>query len=143
MHMRKQLAVIILLVLSACAQSGVPYAKAVAALPPLAKDEARVFVYRDSSFGLMVQPTLLFDGVKIGQATPKSFIALRVKAGEHRLSTTTETETAMALNVKPGEEIYVRVSMAMGLLLGRMEFSRVTPEQGREDMQDLLKQERK
>lgn len=110
-----------LFLLCSCA-SGPRYTEMQSTIPQLRPDQGRVFVYRVSSpFGAMVQPDILIDGKVVGQSEPGGFLYVDLLAGNHEISTTTETEKKLSFALDAGQVRYVKTEVSIGVMMGRVQ----------------------
>lgn len=83
--------------------------------------DARIYFYRGSSImGLAIQPEIRLDGVPVGRSQRGTWFYVDRPAGAYTASSSTEAESALALDVLPGQAYYVESSIAPGFLVGRV-----------------------
>jgi len=129
--------------LSACATSGPAYKDAKPSFTPIAKNTARVYVYRNVNFfGDAIQPSVLLDNEKIGDARPGGFIMKDVPAGKHALSVAVETKKTYEFTAKPQEEIYIRLVPGVGWLAARIHIEAVPAQEAAAEIATLRQQTR-
>lgn len=121
-------------VMASCA-NGPGYDEVKATLPPIPKGHGRVFVYRTSSIGMAVKPDVKIDDQVVGTSEARGFFYSDQKAGNHKISITTEWKHESPLVVKAGEPAYVACEMRMGVLVGQVKPLQVTRETGESDIQ--------
>ena len=109
----------LLLVLSGCA-TGAKYTEVASTLPPLAPSQGRIYFYRSSAFGAAVQPDINLNGQKVGTAKPHGFYFVDRPPGNYEVTAATETEKKLTFTLEPGQERFVRLRIAMGVLVGRI-----------------------
>ena len=109
----------LLLVLSGCA-TGAKYTEVVSTLPPLAPSQGRIYFYRPSAFGTAVQPDINLNSQKVGTAKPHGFYFVDRPPGNYEVTAATETEKKLTFTLEPGQERFVRLRIAMGVLVGRI-----------------------
>ena len=112
-------AAVLLLVLSGCA-TGAKYTEVASTLPPLAPSQGRIYFYRPSAFGAAVQPDINLNGQKVGTAKPHGFYFVDRPPGNYEVTAATETEKKLTFTLEPGQERFVRLRIAMGVLVGRI-----------------------
>ncbi|WP_371225539.1 hypothetical protein [Roseovarius sp. 2305UL8-3] len=98
-------------------------------LPPVKSDRARLVVFRTSIMGLAVQPIIKLDGKETRRCSPGVALAADLAPGAHTLSGATEVEATLTVNTAPGTTTYVKCSIGMGLLVGRIMFDQVSESQ--------------
>jgi len=107
------------LVLSGCA-TGAKYTEVASTLPPLAPSQGRIYFYRPSAFGAAVQPDINLNSQKVGTAKPHGFYFVDRPPGNYEVTAATETEKKLTFTLEPGQERFVRLRIAMGVLVGRI-----------------------
>lgn len=118
------LALLAVAILSGCAASGRSYVTVASALPPLKDNSCRVFFYRtDSMVGAAMQPEIRLDNQVVGKSQPGGFFYVDTFPGRHLATSQTESEARLEFDVGAGETVYVASSIAMGLLVGRVQLN--------------------
>ncbi|WP_431823309.1 DUF2846 domain-containing protein [Burkholderia sp. F1] len=108
------------LLASGCA-SGPQYKEMASSIPTLAADHGRIYFFRSGSvFGAGLQPQIKLNGQAVGQSKPGGFFYVDEPAGQYTVSTATETEKTVSFALDAGETKYVRTSVALGVLVGRV-----------------------
>lgn len=120
--------------LVSCA-SGPSYAEMKSKLPPVAKGQGRVFVYRTSSIGAAVQPQVKIDDQVVGTSMGQGFFYTDQSAGTHEVSIATEAKYTAPVNVQAGQPSYVECRVQMGVLVGRIVPSQVDATIGEANIQ--------
>ncbi|WP_299693518.1 DUF2846 domain-containing protein [Hydrocarboniphaga sp.] len=103
--------------LTACA-SGPAYKDT--SIAPLRSDQGRIFFYRPSSLGAAVQPDLTLNGEVVGSAVPDGFFYVDRAPGNYEVVAATEVKNKLTFTLEKGQLRYVRLDMAMGLLVGHV-----------------------
>jgi len=106
-------------------------------IAPLRSDEGRVFVYRDSSLGAAVTPSVAINGKIVGVSRSNGFFYSDLPPGNYKISAETEVERSLSFTLAAGETKYVRASMSFGILVGRLNFDLVNQAAGEEALQGL------
>lgn len=107
---------------SGCA-TGPSYQEVSSAMPTLSQGAGRVFFYRSASpFGAAIQPELKVDDEVVGHSKPGGFFYVDRKAGPHLAAGATEVDVSFPFELKAGETRYIRTSISMGILAGRLNF---------------------
>jgi hypothetical protein len=105
----------------ALAKDADTYAMLHASEPPVADGMGRVYFYRDGGFmGAAVQPLIYVDGTAGGRSKPGDYFYVDLPAGSHKVSTDTETEEAIGIDVVAGQTLYVKTHVTMGLFVGHV-----------------------
>ncbi|MBB6582011.1 DUF2846 domain-containing protein [Ralstonia solanacearum] len=109
-----------LVTVAGCA-SGPSYREMAGSIPTLSPQNGRVYFFRSSSMvGAAMQPDIKLNGQTVGESTPGGFFYVDRPAGRYTVSTATETEKTLSLSLDAGETKYVRTSVSVGLLAGRV-----------------------
>ncbi|MGU7774196.1 DUF2846 domain-containing protein [Burkholderia sp. MR1-5-21] len=108
------------LLASGCA-SGPQYKEMASSIPTLASDHGRIYFFRSGSvFGAGLQPQIKLNGNVVGQSKPGGFFYVDEPAGQYTVSTATETEKTVSFALDAGETKYVRTSVSLGVIVGRV-----------------------
>lgn len=110
---------IVALYLAGCA-SGPKYSEVAETLTPPADELARIYIYRTVVLGAAVQPEVKLNGEVVGKATPKGFFYVDVEPGDYQISTSTEVERHLSLDMEQGETSYVRLNISIGFFVGHV-----------------------
>ncbi|MEF8729939.1 MAG: DUF2846 domain-containing protein [Accumulibacter sp.] len=106
--------------LAACA-TGPKYTEMQSSIPTLGAEQGRVYFYRSgSAFGAAVQPSILLNGVVVGESKPGGFFFVDQAAGNKEVSTSTEVEKKLSFTLDPGQTRYVRTVIGLGFFVGRV-----------------------
>lgn len=116
--------------------SGPTYAEAKATLPPVAKGHERVFIYRPSSFGMAIKPSVQINGTAVGTSEGQGFLYSDQKPGSHKVSISTEWTHTKTFSVKRGEPSFIRCAVRPGLLAAHIIPSQVDKATGEQEIQD-------
>ncbi len=117
--MRPVLLALATLGLVSCA-GGPTYAEVKGTLPPIAKNQGRVFVYRPSSLGFGVKPMVKIDGKEVGQSEGRGFFYTDQAPGTHEISLATEWKHKNTLQVQAGKPSFVHCKVVPGVLVGHI-----------------------
>lgn len=124
--------------LAGCATTGPTFQQATAAQPTLKAGEGRVYFFRSSSvMGAAVQPNVKLNGEVVGDSRPGGFFYVDRPAGRYVASISTETEKTLSFTLEAGETKYVRGSVSMGLMVGRVILELEQPDKAKADLQTL------
>lgn len=106
--------------LTGCA-SGIKHKDMVASIPTMQSDVGRIYFYRSASlFGAAIQPAIKLDGAPVGDSRPGGFFYVDRAAGNHEVLCTTEVEKKLTFTLEKGEVKYVKTSIGLGLIAGRI-----------------------
>lgn len=125
-----------LLLLAGCA-TGPKYSEMKGTIPPLRSDQGRVFVYRDSSFGAAITPSVSINNKIVGVSRANGFFYADLPAGNYRMSAGTEVERSLTFTLATGEVKYVKASISFGIIAGRINFDLVNQAAGEDALQGL------
>ncbi|MGF6976543.1 hypothetical protein QFZ94_004993 [Paraburkholderia sp. JPY465] len=124
-------------VASGCA-SGPQYKDVASSIPTLKEAQGRIYFYRSSSmFGAAMQPAINLNGQDVGKSQPGGFFFVDEPAGQYVVSTTTETKKTLSFKLDAGETKYVKTSVGLGLLVGRIIPTLESSDEATKDIQDL------
>lgn len=122
---------------SGCA-SGPQYKDVVSSIPTLKDSQGRIYFYRSGSmFGAALQPEIKLNGQVVGKSQPGGFFYVDEPAGQYVVSTATETEKTVSFQLDAGETKYVKTSVGLGLLVGRIIPSLESEDVANKHIQDL------
>lgn len=152
MNLLRWALVLLLLVVTAAAQesAGQPNAGAAGSAPPaattappadtaatapaapkVAPEFARLRVYRHKRYvGSALEPPIFIDGKEVAKADNGRYFTVKLMPGKHTIKSN-DKGSAISLDVKPGEEYFVRVDIETGFWKGHGKLTLVMPEQGR------------
>ena len=120
-----------------CATSGPKFSEVIQTIPDLPADSGRIYVYRANSMvGAAAQPDVKLNGEVVGKSTPGGFFYFDRKPGAYEITTATEVDRKLSLNLEAGQTLYVRLDIAVGFFIGHLYPTLVEPEVARRDMQD-------
>lgn len=124
--------------LASCTASGPKLADLDLRITHAPDGSGRIFLYRDASIvGAAVQPKIYLNGTQVGDSKPGGFFFVDVPSGVHVVSARTENEASASVSIREGETIYVRSSIAMGLVVGRIQFTVVHEQEARRVISSL------
>ncbi len=121
--------------LVSCA-GGPTYAEMKSKLPPVAKNQGRVFIYRPSGLGFAVKPQVKIDEKAVGQSVGHGFFYTDQAPGAHEISISTEWKHQNTLNVTAGQPSYVECKVVPGLLVGHIIPNQLSTKEGEEGIQE-------
>ncbi|HEY3075454.1 MAG TPA: DUF2846 domain-containing protein [Burkholderiales bacterium] len=130
-------ALLLCLVASGCFTTGPKLEELKSTIPQLAAGQARIYLYRPSSVGGLIQPSVMLNGERVGAAKPNGFFFVDVPPGSVEVSISTETQQKASFSIEAGQTRYVRVTVGMGLFVGRFYPQLVGDTEGEREMADL------
>lgn len=122
--------------LAACA-SGPSYQEHSAQMMPVGSGNGRIYMYRPSSFGAAVQPMVRVNDEEVGKAKPKGFFYVDLPPGAYNISASTEAKRNLDVTLDANEEMYVRLEIKMGGLVGHVKPVLVDKTEGMEEIQKM------
>lgn len=132
--LRSLLACVALALLSACA-SGPRYADIAKTFPAVAADQGRIWFYRSGiMFGAGIQPSVLLNGVKVGDSVPGGFFYVDRPKGDYEVLLSTEVDRKVTFTLEPREERYIRMTVGLGVIVYRVYPELVDPVEGRKEI---------
>jgi hypothetical protein len=134
LKVRHSAAWLLSLMLSACATGPTltSMQDKIRAIPP---DEGRIWFYRSSSpVGSAMQPSIMLNGGKVGDSVPGGFFYIDTQPGPYVVTTATETDYSVKFVLLAGQERFIRTSVSMGILVGRIAPELVDPDEARKDI---------
>ena len=121
-----------------CASSGPRHEEMRDSIPAVEPGTGRIYFYRDSSIvGAAVQPEIRLNGEVVGRSIPGGFFYVDRAPGTHEVTTATEVERGLSFTLEAGETRYVKTSVSMGVLVGRVTPELVEPEQAAGELAGL------
>lgn len=98
--------------------------------PP--RDSSGLYIYRNTNFGGALKKSVYIDGKMIGETAPMTYFYVRVKAGNHTLSTESEFgENDLKLTAEGGKNYFINQSIKLGLFVGGASLELVDEKTGR------------
>lgn len=130
-------AVTALAVLSGCA-TGVKHSEMASSMPSLKPGEGRIYFLRSASMlGAAVAADIRLNGQVVGRSMPGGFFYVDRPAGNHVASATTETETKLSFTLAAGQTNYIRSTISMGFISGRVIFVPESADEARAELGTL------
>jgi hypothetical protein len=120
----------------------VPFVLALASLSVLAQEPAAptqqksvVYVYRYKQFvGSALAPSVYCDEAQLARMENGRYFAINVDPGRHTFRSN-DAQSGVQLDVKPGQEYYIRVEIVPGMMKGHGRLILTAAEQGRYELQ--------
>ena len=103
--LKKIIFILTILLLSGCA-TGPTYEDYISnKIEPIPEKQGRIFIYRTSTFGTAVQPSIKINNIVVGKAVPQGFFYVNKLPATYEVSAQTEVKRKVNLDLKSGEEI--------------------------------------
>ena len=94
-------------------------APAAAPAPEMSGAPGRIYFYRASILGTVLQPDVLINGKAVGKAVPKEYSYVDRPPGTYEVSTTLKDSRSLTFTLPPGASAYVEVNVIPGIIGGR------------------------
>ena len=95
-------------------------AGAVAPAPELSGAPGRIYFYRASIIGTVLQPDVLLNGKAVGKIVPKAYFYVDRPPGTYQVSSTMKDTRSLTFTLQPGQTAYVEVNVIPGIVGGRI-----------------------
>jgi len=122
--------------LTACATTGPKFNELAPSISNLAPGMGRIFIYRTSVIGGLIQPEVKLNGEVIGRAVPKGFFYVDKKPGNYVITISTEVTRKLSLTLDEGQIRYVRLNVSMGFFVGHIYPELVEPQVAEKEIQN-------
>jgi len=131
-------AVVVLGVLVGCAAEGPLHKEVAASIPTVPAGKGRVYFYRpDTMFGAAITSDITLNGKVVGKSERGSFFFVDENPGSCTALASTEVERQVTFTLAAGETKYVKSSVSMGLMVGRVNLELVSPGDADKDLTEL------
>jgi Protein of unknown function (DUF2846) len=128
---------LVLALVAGCA-SGPKHSDVAGGIPTLKSEDVRIYFYRSNSMlGAAIQPTITLNGQAVGDSKPGGFFYVDTKPGSQVISTSTEVEKTLTFIAEAGQTRYVKTTISMGLMVGRVYPELVDTSVGANDIKDM------
>jgi hypothetical protein len=108
-----------------------------ASAAPAAEAKARVFVYRyKQMMGKGIRPSIYCDEVDVARIQSGRSVVLALPAGKHSFRSN-DKQSEIQIDLKSGQDYYIRVEIASGFWKGHGRLVLVMPEQGVAEFQKM------
>ena len=137
-HYRFGFLLLILTLLAGCTASGPLYREVAATIPTVPADKGRIYFYRpDTMLGAAVTSDITLNGRVVGKSERAGFFYVDEEPGKCTVITSTEVEKQLTFTLDAGETKYVKTSVSMGFMVGRIQPELIANEQGEQDITEL------
>jgi hypothetical protein len=99
-------------------------------------DKAKIYVYRNETFGAAIKLPVALDGRLVGDTASKTYFLFVVPPGEHKLITKAENDSILPLMVEAGRNYFVWQEIKMGLWAARANLQLVDELTGRKGVEE-------
>lgn len=116
--------------------SGPTYAEVSKSLPPVPNGKGRVFVYRPTSFGAAIKPSVKIDDIVVGKSMGQGFLYSDQTPGMHSISIMTEANHKNTFSVASGKPTFISCHVTPGFLAAHVFPNEVDRSTGESEIQD-------
>ena len=100
-------------------------------------DKARVYVYRYKQYaGKALRPSIYVEDRDVARIQNGRYVILSLPTGKHSFRSN-DKQSEIDLDLKGGQDYYIRIDIAMGLWKGHGRLTLVQPEQGAGEMKQM------
>ena len=132
------LALFVVGVLAGCAAEGPLHKEVAASIPTVPAGKGRIYFYRaDTMMGAAVTSDITLNGRVVGKSERGSFFFVDENPGSCKASASTEVEREVTFILAAGETKYIKSSISMGLMVGRVNLELVSPGDATTDLTEL------
>src|SRR6266699_1491 len=104
------------------------------AKPTLQKDKAIVYFYRYKQYaGSMLAPSVYCDEAQLARMDNGSYFTVTIDPGKHTFRSN-DKQSGAEINLKAGQEYFLRVEIVAGFMKGHGRLVAVVPEQARYEL---------
>lgn len=113
----------------------VAHGQAPATAPSSGSQKATIYVYRYKQFvGSALAPSVYCDEAQLARMENGRYFAVTIDPGQHAFRSN-DAQSGIQLDVKPGEEYFIRLEIATGMMKGHGRLVLTASEQGRYELQ--------
>ena len=125
-------------VLAGCAAEGPLHKEVAASIPTIPAGKGRIYFYRIDTFvGAAVTSDITLNGRVVGKSERGSFFFVDENPGSCKASASTEVEREVTFTLAAGETKYIRSSVSMGVMVGRVNLDLVSPGDANKEIDEL------
>jgi hypothetical protein len=131
-------ALVIVGILAGCAAEGPLHKEVAASIPTVPAGKGRIYFYRaDTIFGAAVTSDITLNGRVVGKSERGSFFFVDENPGNCKASASTEVEREVTFTLATGETKYIKSTVSMGALVGRVNLELVSPNDAKTEITEL------
>jgi hypothetical protein len=108
-----------------------------ASLANIAPSMGRIYIYRTTVAGGIIQPKIYVNDVEVGSAIPRGFFYVDRPPGNYQIRMATEVKRTLSLTLSPGQIRYVKLKISLGFFVGHVYGELVENEVGEAEIQKL------
>lgn len=98
--------------------------------------KARIYLYRNETFGAAIKMPVTFDGRTVGQTASKTYFYWDVAPGKHTLASLTENTPTVEVQAQADNVYYVWQEVKMGAFAARSDLHLVEGDKGKKGVQE-------
>lgn len=107
--------------------------------PATHAEKAKVYFYRYKQYvGSALAPSVYCDEVELARMQNGRYFVVKLEPGKHTFRSN-DKQSGVEVDLKPGQEYFLRVEIAAGVMKGHGRVVTVTPEQARFELAKNLK----
>jgi hypothetical protein len=99
-------------------------------------DKGTVYIYRDEIMGSAIKMPLLVDGISVGDTGPKTYLEVALPPGTHSVTSKTEKDVTISLDVQAGKTYFIWQEVKMGMWAARSQLHIVDEAKGKKGVLD-------
>jgi PBP1b-binding outer membrane lipoprotein LpoB len=99
-------------------------------------DKATVYIYRNEVFGSAIKMPLLIDNMSVGDTASKTYVAKELPPGSHTITSKTEKDSSVTIDMVAGQLYYVWQEVKMGMFAAGSALHVVDEKKGRAGVQE-------
>jgi hypothetical protein len=124
--------------LAGCAAEGPLHKEVAASFPTVPADKGRIYFYRGDTFmGAAVTSDITLNARVVGKSERGSFFFVDENPGNCKASASTEVEREVTFTLAAGETKYIKSSVSMGVMVGRVNLELVGPADAANEITEL------
>ena len=132
------LTLLAIVLFAGCAATGPSLSEVAASIPPVPADKGRIYFFRGTSMlGAAITSDIRLNGRVVGVSQRSSFFFVDEAPGNCTVTTATEVERQLTFTLAAGETKYVRTSVSMGALVGRVNSILESPDVAKAELANL------
>jgi hypothetical protein len=129
--------VYVFLVAMVCVMAGCASGPAFKKIDEIPQGKGLVYIYRPAGIvGSAIAYDVYAGTEKVGRLVPGGYLTYLSSPGELEIWGKTESKGSVTLDVRTGQEHYVKGSLGVGFLVGRPVITVVEPQVGQKEIQD-------
>jgi hypothetical protein len=137
-HVIRALALSVVVLMTGCAAVGPKHAEIATSIPAVEAGKGRIMFYRPNTvLGAAITADIRLNGNVVGRSERGSFFWVDQAPCDCIVATSTEVERQLTFKLGAGETRFVKTSVSMGLMVGRINPELVNSEEWNKDLPEL------